>query len=127
VRAAIAAALGDFKGDEGAFSTETKLLQSDPSYAIHAATAIGASGSSDPLFAAAAYANPATCRGEILDASKKSLETPNHIFTSTTGSGLAHKSEVLSKILDYERAVPGKFRRQFNRDAPHEYIFLALG
>jgi hypothetical protein len=48
VRAAIAAALGDFKGDEGAFSTETKLLQSDPSYAIHAATAIGASGSSDP-------------------------------------------------------------------------------
>jgi hypothetical protein len=45
VRAAIAAALGDFKGDEGAFSTETKLLQSDPSYAIHAATAIGASGS----------------------------------------------------------------------------------
>jgi hypothetical protein len=95
--------------------------------AIHAATAIGASGSSDPLFAAAAYANPATCRGEILDASKKSLETPNHIFTSTTGSGLVHKSEVLSKILDYERAVPGKFRRQFNRDAPHEYIFLALG
>jgi hypothetical protein len=127
VRAAIAAALGDFKGDEGAFSTETKLLQSDPSYAIHAATAIGASGSSDPLFAAAAYANPATCRGEILDASKKSLETPNHIFASTTGSGLVHKSEVLSKILDYERAVPGKFRRQFNRDAPHEYIFLALG
>ena len=43
MRAAIAAALGDFKGDEGAFSTETKLLQSDPSYAIHAATAIGAS------------------------------------------------------------------------------------
>jgi hypothetical protein len=26
VRAAIAAALGDFKGDEGAFSTETKLV-----------------------------------------------------------------------------------------------------
>jgi len=25
-RAAIAAALGDFKGDEGAFSTETKLV-----------------------------------------------------------------------------------------------------
>jgi hypothetical protein len=48
VRAAMAAALSDFKGDEGAFS-ETKLLQSDPSYAIHAATAIGASGSSDPF------------------------------------------------------------------------------
>jgi len=48
VREAIAVARGDFKGDEGAFSTETKLLQSDPSYAIHAATAIGASGSSDP-------------------------------------------------------------------------------
>jgi hypothetical protein len=46
------------------------------------------------LFAAAAYADPATCRGEILDASKKSLETPNHIFTSTTGSGLVHKSEI---------------------------------
>ena len=27
----MAAALGDFKGDEGAFSTETKLLQSAPS------------------------------------------------------------------------------------------------
>jgi hypothetical protein len=49
VRAAIAAALGDFKGDEGAFSTETKLLQYDPSYAIHAATEVGASGSSDPF------------------------------------------------------------------------------
>jgi hypothetical protein len=48
VREAIAAARGDFKEDEGAFSTETKLLQSDPSYATHAATTIGASGSSDP-------------------------------------------------------------------------------
>ena len=48
------------------------------------------------LFAATAYADPAACRGEILDASKKSLETPNHIFTSTTGSGLVHKSEIIN-------------------------------
>jgi len=60
VRAAIAAALGDFKGDEGAFSTETKLLQSDPSYAIHAATAIGASGSSDPFDVLSEHADPAS-------------------------------------------------------------------
>jgi hypothetical protein len=59
VRAAIAAALGDFKGDEGAFSTETKLLQSDPSYAIHAATAIGASGSSDPFDVLSEHADAA--------------------------------------------------------------------
>jgi hypothetical protein len=37
VRAEIAAALGDFKGDEGASSTETKLLQSDTSYETPAA------------------------------------------------------------------------------------------
>jgi len=60
VRAAIAAALGDFKGDEGAFSTETKLLQSDPSYAIQAATAIGASGSSDPFHVLSEHADPAS-------------------------------------------------------------------
>jgi hypothetical protein len=48
------------------------------------------------LFATAAYADPATCRGEILDASKKSLETPNHIYSSTTGSGLVHKSEIIN-------------------------------
>lgn len=54
-----AAALGDFKGDAGAFSTETKLLQSDPSYAIHAATAIGASGSSDPFDVLSEHADPA--------------------------------------------------------------------
>jgi hypothetical protein len=44
----------------------------------------------------AAAADPATCRGEIFDASKKSLETPNHIFASTTGSGLAQKSEIIN-------------------------------
>ena len=60
MRAAIAAALGDFKGDAGAFSTETKLLQSDPSYAIHAATAIGASGSSDPFDVLSEHADPAS-------------------------------------------------------------------
>ena len=48
------------------------------------------------LAAVAAYADPATCRRIILDASEKSLGTPNHIFTSTTGPGLVHKSEIIN-------------------------------
>jgi aminopeptidase N len=46
VRAAIAASLGRSKGNADVFSTETRLLRTDPSYAVEAAaaSAIGASG-----------------------------------------------------------------------------------
>jgi hypothetical protein len=51
------------------------------------------------LLCAAAHADPGACRAEIFDASKKSLQTPNHIFASQTGSGptgLVTKSETIN-------------------------------
>ena len=51
------------------------------------------------LLCVAAHADPAACRAQIFDASKKSLESPNHIFASQTGSGpagLVAKSETIN-------------------------------